>query len=249
MHCKVVLVQPKIAANIGAVARVMRNFGLEQLVLVAPEADSDDPRGRLLATHAHDILDRAVVVPELGEPVADCVLVAATSARTGGLFRKQAAGTAAEIVPKLRQAMSGGPVALVFGLEDCGLTNQEVARCHYLIHIPTAAAHPALNLAQAVAICIYELCRGCDADTKLCDSPEPPASFAAQERMFAQLRSALEEIRFLYGPKADALMHALRHLLGRAQPTATEVNILLGLARQVQWFCDQANHSGTREQP
>jgi tRNA/rRNA methyltransferase len=233
---RVILVRPKTAANVGAVARVMRNFGLTDLALVAPEADVDDPRGRLLATHSEDILERARVVPDLDAAVADCLLLAGTSARTGGLFRRQAVGTPEEILPRLLPALSAGPVGLVFGPESCGLSNDEVARCHYLIHIPTDEAHPALNLAQAVAVCLYELRRAWLAGGRPPAAPKPLADFATQEHMFARLRTALEEIHFLYGPKADALMHALRHLLARASLTEMEVKLLLGLARQIRWY-------------
>ena len=102
--CRVVLVRPRIASNLGAVARVMRNMGLAELVLVEPAADPADPRGRLLATHSEDILERARIVGDLGAAVAECGIVAATSARTGGLFRKQSAGTPEEILPHLTSA-------------------------------------------------------------------------------------------------------------------------------------------------
>jgi tRNA/rRNA methyltransferase len=235
-NCRVVLVRTRIAANLGAAARAMRNFGLRDLVLVAPEADPADPRGRLLAAHAEEILDGARVVTGLGDAVADCAVVAATSARAGGLFRRQTLGPPEAILPRLLPAIASAPVALVFGPEPSGLTNEEVARCHYLIHIPADEAHPALNLAQAVAICLYELRRAWLAHAGPAEAPDPPAPFAAQERMFAHLRAALEEIHFLYGDKADALMHAVRHLIGRAGPTAMEVNVLHGLARQIRWF-------------
>ncbi|HYT94935.1 MAG TPA: RNA methyltransferase [Gemmataceae bacterium] len=243
-NCRVVLVRPRIAANVGAVARVMRNFGLSELVLVEPEAALDDPRGRLLATHAEDILDRARAVPDLGAAVADCHLLAGTSARMGGLFRRQSTGTPEAISPQLLPALAAGRVALVFGPESSGLSNEEVARCHYLIHIPTDERHPALNLAQAVAICLYELRRAWLAAVEPPAPVEAPASFAAQEQMFARLREALEQIHFLYGAKADALMHGLRHLIGRARPTEMEVKLLLGLARQIRWLV--AHGSGER---
>jgi tRNA/rRNA methyltransferase len=242
-NCRVVLVRPRIAANVGAVARVMRNFGLSELVLVAPEAELDDPRGRTLATHAEDILDAARVVADFDAAVADCQLVAGTSARTGGLFRRQSVGTPEEILPRLLPALASGPAALVFGPEPSGLANDEVARCHYLIHIPTDERHPALNLAQAVAVCLYELRRTWLSQTEPRQPAEPAADFAAQEHMFARLRESLEGIHFLYGDKAEALMHALRHLLGRARPTEMEVKLLLGLARQVRWFVDHGHES------
>ena len=240
-NCRVVLVRPRVAGNLGAAARVMRNMGLSDLVLVAPEADPGDRQARQLSTHGESILDSARVVPDLGGAVADCLLVAATSARTGKLIRGQF-GPPDEVMPRLMQMAATGPVAVVFGTEPSGLTDAEVTRCHYLIHIPADPGYPALNLAQAVAICLYELRRAW-----LTRSGSPvltaPAPFAEQERMFANLRTALEEIHFLYGPKSDSLMHALRHLIGRAQPTEMEVGVLLGLARQIRWFVEQ------RQQP
>ena len=238
--CRVVLVRPRIAANISATARVMRNLGYADLVLVAPEADPEDPRGLLLATHAEDILQQAKIVPELGDAVADCSMVVGTSARTGGLFRRQSQGPPEEILPRLLPALEQGPCALMFGPEPSGLTNAEVVRCHWLIHIPTEPAAPALNLAQAVAICLYELRRVWLQQTNPPVPQQQPAPFAVQEQMFARLQMALEEVHFLYGDKAEGLMHALRHLIGRAQPSVMEVNVLMGLARQLRWYV--ANH-------
>jgi tRNA/rRNA methyltransferase len=247
MNCRVVLVRTQVAANLGAAARVMRNMGLSDLVLVDPVADPADHNARQLSTHGEEILDRCRVVRELGEAVADCALVAGTSARTGGLFRRQSVGTPEEIMPRLAEVMASAPVALVFGPEPTGLENVEVTRCHYLVHIPTDPTYPALNLAQAVAICLYELRRAWGRHSLAGASGlgGSPAPFADQERMFDRLRDALERIHFLYGDKADSLMHGLRHLLGRAGPTPMEVELLLGLARQVRWFADR--HGGPGE--
>ncbi|HEY7158483.1 MAG TPA: RNA methyltransferase [Gemmataceae bacterium] len=248
MNCRIVLVRPRIAANIGAAARVMRNMGLSELVLVSPEADPTDERARRLATHGEDVLERCRIVAEMGEAVADCVLVAATSARVGGLTRRQFVGPPDEIAPRLVEAITTGPIALVFGPESSGLNNAEVTRCHYLIHVPTDPTYPALNLAQAVAICVYELrrhwLRQTAAPTRL-PAAEAPAPFANQERAFEQLRQALEDVHFLWNEKADSLMHALRHLIGRAGPTPMEVDVLLGLARQLRWFA--RNHGEMKD--
>lgn len=246
MNCRIVLVRPRIAANIGAAARVMRNMGLSELVLVAPESEPTDERARLLATHGMEVLERCRIVAELGEAVADCVLVAATSARVGGLMRRQFVGTPEEIAPHLIEAMRAGPAALVFGPESSGLENTEVTRCHYLIHIPTDPACPALNLAQSVAICTYELRRHWLRQTNAATLLPPataPTPFADQERVFEHLKQALEDVHFLWNEKADALMHALRHLIGRAGPTPMEVDILHGLARQLQWFAQHQEKS------
>jgi TrmH family RNA methyltransferase len=242
MNCRIVLVRPRIAANIGAAARAMRNMGLSDLVLVAPEAEPSDPRAVRLATHGEDVLQRCRIVADFGVAVADCVLVAATSARVGGLTRRQFVGPPDEIAPRLVEAMASGPVALVFGPEASGLSNIEVSRCHYLIHIPADPQYPVLNLAQSVAICTYELrrhwLRYADAPTLL-PPTSAPAAFADQERAFEHLRQALEDVHFLWNDKADSLMHGLRHLIGRAGPTPMEVDLLLGLARQLQWFARQ----------
>ncbi len=239
MNCRVVLVRPRIAANIGAAARVMRNMGLVDLVLVAPEASPNDPEARRLSTHGEDVLERCRKVADIGAAVADCVMIAATSARAGGLTRRQFVGPPDEIAPRLLDAMSSGPIALVFGPESSGLSNEEVSRCHYLIHVPTDPQCPVLNLAQAVAICTYELRRHWLRQTTaatLLPPRDAAAPFADQERAFEHLRQALQDVHFLWGEKADSLMHALRHLLGRAGPTPMEVGVLHGLARQLRWF-------------
>src|SRR5262249_38842421 len=153
--CQVVLVRPAIAANLGAAARVMRNMGLSELVLVAPAADPADRNARQLSTHGEAILEQARVVAELGEAVADCPFVVGTSARIGGPYRRQSVGPPEAIMPRVVEALRTGPAALVFGTESNGLSNAEVTRCHSLIHIPADPAYPALNLAQAVAICLY----------------------------------------------------------------------------------------------
>jgi tRNA/rRNA methyltransferase len=230
-------VRTEVAANVGATARVMRNFGLRDLVLVAPVADPLAEEARRLSTHGESILHTARRVADLGEAVADCVLVAATSARIEGVMRPTSMGLPDEILPRLVEALPAGPVALVFGPEPSGLTNAEVSRCHYLIHIPSDETYPALNLAQAVGICLYAL-RRCwlRAAGAMPGAAKGPASFAEQERMFSHQQNALEEIHYLWGAKAESLMHAVRHLISRAGPTPTEVRLLHGLARQILWY-------------
>src|SRR4051794_19304541 len=114
-NCRVVLVRPKIAGNLGATARVMRNMGLSDLVLVAPEADPADRQARQLSTHGEHLLDRCRTVAELGDAVADCRLVVATSARTGGPYRRQSVGAPDEILPRVVEVLPSSPAALIFG--------------------------------------------------------------------------------------------------------------------------------------
>jgi tRNA/rRNA methyltransferase len=221
----------------------MRNFGLTELVLVDPVASTNDLEARRMATHGLPVLDAARVVPDLGAALADCVFTLATSGLAAGVVRETFVGTPEEKLPALLDAMTGGPVALVFGPEPHGLSNAEITRCHGLVHIPVAAESPALNLAQAVAICLYELRKQHDrlsATRGGAPTPAEIAPFADQERMFGHLREALEAVGYLFGTRADSLMHAVRHLIGRANPTPQEVKLLHGLARQLLWLSRQA---------
>lgn len=241
--CRIVLVQTQFSGNIGSTARAMGNFGVDDLLLVAPQCDHLDRQARQLATRGENLLERARIVDRLEDAVADCVFVAGTTARVGGLFRRQSVGPPEEILKPLAAALGAGrPAALVFGPETNGLDNEQVARCHALIRIPTSDVNSSLNLAQAVAICLYELQRASD-DPRTSNEDdsagwEQAAPFAEQHEMFARLEAALTRLHFLYGDKAPSLMHALRHLLGRARLTPMEVRLLDGLARQIQWQMD-----------
>jgi tRNA/rRNA methyltransferase len=239
-RCRIVLVRPHYAGNLGSTARVMRNFGLNDLVLVAPYASVNDLEARRLATHGLPLLDAARVVPDLGEAVADCVLTLATSALTGGIVRKGMTGTPGEMMPQLLAAAERGPVALVFGPEPHGLTNEEIGRCHGLVHIPVDPNYPALNLAQAVTVCCYELRRAWSArvnvERKEPEAGPPVAPHADQERMFEHLREGLAAVGFLFGDRQESLMHSMRQLIGRALPSPQEVRMLHGLARQLLWI-------------
>jgi tRNA/rRNA methyltransferase len=245
--CRVVLVRTENPANIGAAARVMRNMGVRDLVLVCPAADPRDERARQLATHhAAGLLDRCRVVPDLEAALEDCLVAAAASARTGGLFRRQTVVAPDEAALRLVGGMAGGPVALVFGPESSGLSNEEVLRCPYLVHIPADEEYPALNLAQAVAICLYEV-RRCWLRQQQgpAGAGAGVATWGQQARVFAHLQSALTRVRYLRGVRGEALMHALRNLISRACPTGMEVRMLHGLARQLHWVADRADLGGT----
>jgi tRNA/rRNA methyltransferase len=243
-NCRVVLVRTHYAGNLGATARVMRNFGLSDLVLVAPYARTGDLEARRMATHGLCVLDSARTVPDLSDALADCALAFGTSALTAGVWRSGTVGSAAEKLPDLYRAAESNRVALVFGPEPHGLSNEELGRCHGQVHIPVDPEYGSLNLAQAVAICCYELRRAWsrsqnDARGVSNEPPRAVAPFADQERMFEHLREALASIGYLFGDRADSLMHALRHLIGRAQPSPQEVKLLHGLARQTLWAAGQ----------
>src|SRR5205085_915647 len=116
-NCRVVLVRPEVAGNIGATARAMKNFGLRQLVLVSPKADPAGRDARRMSTHGEEILEAARVVPEFADAVGDCMFVAGTSARMGGLYREQSVGPPDGVLPRVIAALRHGPAALIFGPE------------------------------------------------------------------------------------------------------------------------------------
>jgi tRNA/rRNA methyltransferase len=243
-NCRIVLVRPHYAGNLGSTARVMRNFGLTDLVLVEPYCSTSDLEARRLATHGLNVLDAARVVPDIGAAIGDCVFTLATSALTAGIIRRGMIGTPGELAPQLLAAAERGPVAIVFGPEPHGLSNEEVGRCHGLIHIPVDPDCPALNLAQAATICCYELRKAwSERENTRRGEPEPGpvvAPHADLERMFEHLSEAFQAVGFLFGDRQESLMHAMRQLIGRAMPTPQEVRMLHGLARQLLWV---ARHS------
>jgi tRNA/rRNA methyltransferase len=153
-NIRIVLVEPAGPLNVGSVARVMKNMGLHQLVLVNPHCDHLGEEARLMAVRAADILETTKVVESLPAALVGCVRAIAT---TGDDCRSLPTKLEepADALPWLLEA----PSALIFGREDCGLTNAELNRAQRLIRIPTSDAYTSLNLAQAVAICCYEIYR------------------------------------------------------------------------------------------
>src|SRR5262249_52041981 len=160
------------------------------------------------STHGESILNSARIVARLDDAINDCVLVVGTTGHSGGTYRQQNVGTPDAIMPHVVEVLrQGRPAALLFGPEPTGLSNEIVTRCQYLIQIPTAEAYPSLNLAQAVAICIYELNKAwrlncgsghsCLAGQTRMSGPTPDplnqlADVQVTEHMFRQLQTALE---------------------------------------------------------
>ncbi|MEG4633365.1 TrmJ/YjtD family RNA methyltransferase [Microcoleus sp. AR_TQ3_B6] len=153
-NIRIVLVEPAGPLNVGSVARVMKNMGLHQLVLVNPHCDYLGEEARLMAVRAADILETAKVVESLPAALVGCVRAIATTGDDGRSLPTKLEDPA-DALPWLLEA----PSALIFGREDCGLTNAELNRAQRLIRIPSSDAYTSLNLAQAVAICCYELYR------------------------------------------------------------------------------------------
>ncbi|MCY2937977.1 MAG: RNA methyltransferase [Planctomycetota bacterium] len=242
--CRIVLVETQFPGNLGSVARVMRNMGLEDLVLVRPKAHKNDSAALRMAVHATEVLDNARVVDRLEDALADCVEAAATAARVEGPVRQIKKGFPRDILPGLLDAarhggLPGSPramgkVAMVFGPEPSGLTTSDVAQCHHLIKIPSSVEYSSLNMAMAVGVCCYEARLAWIASVPR-GRPDPELDMRAQELLYRHFRRALEGVGYLFGEKQEMLMHGIRHLLGRLRPTRRDAGMLHGLARQILW--------------
>jgi len=241
-NIRVVLVNTSHAGNIGGAARAMKNMGLSRLVLVDPE-DFPSPNAVARASGATDILDSARVVATLEEALAGCSLVLGTSARDRRipwplLDPRECASVSVE------QSAGGGEVALVFGREYAGLTNEELQRCQYHVHIPSDPQFSSLNLAAAVQVLTYEVRMAWLAaegrPTKV-EKLETTAMLDAQpvtvdelENYFGHLERTLVDIGFLDPTKPRHLMPRLRRLYGRSGVSKLEMNILRGILTETQ---------------
>jgi tRNA (cytidine32/uridine32-2'-O)-methyltransferase len=224
----VVLVRPSRAANVAAASRAMKNMGLAHLKLVGAPEGLHEPGARALAYGAWDLLDAATRHDSLEAAVGPSTLVVGTSGRPSS-----AAWSPRRLAEECGARAGGGRVSLVFGPESSGLRNDELGLCHLLVHIPTDAAQPSLNLAQAVLLLAYEIRLAAMAG-------EPPtrgrlASAAEVEAALHDLREGLVGIGYLNAQNPEVILSELRRLLARAQPTPRDVTLLRGLARQARW--------------
>lgn len=236
---RVVLVETSHPGNIGAVARAMKNMGLDQLVLVRPK-QFPDPEATARASGADDLLRRARVVDGVEAAIGDCGLVAATTSRDRDqYFRvRDVREGAAQIVAQART----GPVALLFGNERTGLTNDELALAHLLLRIPANPEYASLNLAMAVQLVAYETWRARGAQYVQPPQAMALANAAEMERLFTHLQQVLDEVGFRdRTPGGTSLMNRIRRFMHRAELDQNEVNILRGILTAVQ---QKRRHAG-----
>lgn len=245
-NIRVVLVSPIYGGNVGSVCRAMKNMGLRRLVIAAPRPELDWTAARPMAAHAGDLLEARTEFPTLQAAVADCGLVAGTTARPG-LYRAHAQ-TAREWAPRLLDTSERTPVALVFGPEDNGLSNEHLALCTQIIQIPSSDAYASLNLAQAVLITAYELFVASGVFIPS-GEPTPEAPSIKRERLFGHWRQALLDIGFMEESKADHMMMGLRRIFSRGPLTEADVRILMGIARQTMWIAGRAREAGLGAEP
>ena len=237
-NIRIVLVDPKYAGNIGSICRVMMNMGVTDLALVSPNENLDWEEARKLAYNAEDMLARRKTFKTLEEAVADCTVVAGTSARTG--FYRDHAYLPREIAPVVLDSAAHHKAALVFGREDKGLFNEEIAVCTHIINIPSSELYRSLNLSHAVMVCCYELFLLANNPSYV--PPEecsPEADGTMRERLYEAWAAMMLETGFCEKEKLDHMMLGLRRIFSRGKLTVNDAKILLGLAKQSRWTAEE----------
>jgi len=223
---RVVLARPSHPGNIGAAARAMRTMGIADLRLVEPR-HFPDPQATALAAGGVAVLEGARVAASLAEALADTVLAAGFTAR--GRELSHPARALRDAAPEILAAAGEGPVALVFGNETSGLSNDELGRCRLAVTIPSDPGYGSLNLAAAVQVACYEL--ACAAAAFPAGEPRAyePATVEDLEALFAHWRTAMEASGYLDPARPGRLMERLRRMLARAAPERSEVKALRGM--------------------
>jgi len=212
--------------NIGAAARAMSNFGFMTLRVVNPyEVAFREARS---AVRARGILENAQEFSNVADAISDCALIVGTTSighrqLKHPLHRLETAGRL------LRKRLATGPVALLFGSEKFGLSNEEMSYCHWLLRIPTREEHGSMNLGQAVAVCLYELIRS---SARVTPEKKRLASAADLTRFDCLLTEVLEKSGYLHAPSTD---EKIRRLIRRLQLPAHDAEVWLGMLRQVLW--------------
>jgi tRNA (cytidine32/uridine32-2'-O)-methyltransferase len=244
-NIRIVLVNTSHPGNIGGVARAMKNMGLSQLYLVEPRQYPDE-QAEWRAVSAADVLENAVVTSTLAEAIGDCQFVVGTSARERRipwpiLDPRQCAERVAEV-------SSTAQVAILFGREDRGLTNEELKVCNLHLSIPTAAAYSSLNLAMAVQIVCYELrMLLIQNDLPVAEDDQWDTPFSTSENMerfYAHLEQTLIAVEFLDPAAPRQLMSRLRRLYSRVRLDEMELNILRGILTETQKWVKKARQIG-----
>ncbi len=236
MRVRFVLVGTTHPGNIGASARAMKAMGFNDLCLVGPKTfPAAEATAR--ASGADDLLAHATVVTDLAEAVADCALVVGTTARDRHL--EWPVLSPRDAAARIVDVLGDGPVAVVFGREQSGLSNAELDRCHHAIRIPTNPAFNSLNLAQAVQVCAYELRQSllvmsehdvADGESML----DPPADAGELDRLHAHLIAVMTAVGYFDPTNPRLLPRRLRRLLNRGDLQRSEVQILRGFLSAVE---------------
>ncbi len=259
---RIVLVDPAGARNLGSIARVMKNFGLDRLVLVNPQCDRLSDEAMHMAVHAKSLLETAIVVPDLPSALIGCHRIAATVGREDVQAESLRSVTPWLLSPDVPQNTQNPQnwganpdsnqiqSAIVFGPEDHGLSNAELKYAQRCITIPSSPDYPSLNLAQAVGICCYELSQQLEAAPRLdTEAAIDPAPFQLTNAFYTGLEELLLTIGYLHDHTAESRMNKFRLLLDRAVPSHHEMTMLLGILRQAKWAIGQVPEPLVKGEP
>ena len=244
MMVAVVLHQPQDLVNIAHVVRAMKNFGLRDLRLVEPR-EYDAHRIEGIAHQTHDMLRRVVLYDALEGALADCVHVVGFTAR--GRSAKRNLQRPREAAEEILGAAAAGPVALLFGREDQGLSNEALDRCHRIVTIPTDPGYASLNLAHAVVLMLYELALARGDETRAFKAPRRAAGAATaeeMERLFADAERALEAIEFFKSRNREHIMRTVREIVHRVPLDEREAKLLRAMAIEVVRYRERLARSG-----
>jgi len=232
-HIAIVLVEPQGPLNIGSVCRSMGNFGISDLRLVNPQTDWLCDEARRMAVKAGALLEGAQIFSDLTSALADCHLAIGTTRRFGK-YREDFLhpdDSAKSLLPMTEK----GHVAMVFGREDKGLLTAELDLCQLLVTIPTSDHLPSMNLAQSVAVCLYEIHKAYGQLQGKVAGRKKLATHKVLEGMFRHMRQTLLDIEFLDPQNPDHILHTFRRIFGRAGLNDREVRILQGLWSKIDW--------------
>jgi len=241
-HIRIVLINTSHPGNIGATARAMKVMGLKHLHLVNPKTFPNS-EATAMASGADDLLQNAVVHESLESALEDCSLVMGTSARLRSLPMPQM-----DLRAAAHSALSeyqNENIAILFGQERAGLTNDEIQRCHQLVHVNTNPDYGSLNLSQAVQVMAYELRMAIIGDVggRVAPSDWVPVDAGQMEMFFTHLEQTLLDIQFMNPDQPKKLMARMRRLFNRARPDQNEINILRGILAASQWAAGKKNDS------
>ena len=233
---RIVMVEPQQAGNVGAAARVMKNFGFAELWIVGQHPELL-PVSSWWASGADDLLETARFAPTLAEAIGDAHLTVATTSMRGRT--SPVTFSARTLAQKFASLGDEQTLALVFGREDSGLTREELALCQHTAAIPTNDIFPTMNLAQSICVFCYEL-------SSIAPAPQarelPDA--ATVERIHQRARALLLEVGFLHENNPDRIYDDLRAIVARAELDAREAIIVLGIIRQIEWKVRHSSSDG-----
>ncbi|MBI5591268.1 MAG: RNA methyltransferase [Deltaproteobacteria bacterium] len=232
-HITIVLQRPRFPENIGAAARAMRNMGIRRMIVVEPE-NYDLSRVLKMATHvAADVVQEIRIAQDLRQALSPFHMVVGTTARLGG--EREVVQSPSRIADRLISLSRENTIAVVFGPEDRGLSNEDLRLCHELVNIPTAE-FSSLNLAQAVMVMCYELYTA-DGNKPLTEPNAPRLATRHElDGMYDQLRDILVRISYINPENPDYWMNKIRRFFTRMQLKAGEVSIIRGICRQIDWY-------------